>query len=371
MRWIFCVLILCTCIPNITFASDSQHYGFFSDINLGYEDNIWKINDDSENHVLEYKTEGLQAAKVRGSLGYGSKAFFDVSYETPIVRSEKQNEMLSTNTSESKLIAEKFLGVVRLDPLVDYLIPGDSLSGKVLQRLLSVRYKYTRELFFVDATALTSAVLIPKTAVLDYTNRTVSGSSPLLKGEKVTARTEFVDNEISIALWSFDMPIKMGQVVKLSPHEFRVGQYFSQWRRPSDTTLFTINNQPVVYDAEYKTNGILISIETMDPGSPGINADFSFRFGYDNHLNTAIDWGKVANKKVDTSSVMFNLALWYNFYFGATRDDGLYLTLGGNVSERTMNVDIVTETATSVDTTRIIHDTDTLYKLYATLGYRF
>jgi len=353
--------------------SESSNATFFGEVTVGYQDLSWKINKDDKNPVFDYKTEGLNLCRFTGNVGYGTIPFATVSYERPLKSTDKQEKMLEAHTRRESGL-EKFTGGVKLDPLVNYLIADDTISKLLLRRVLSLRYKYTRELFFGEARALNNAYYLPKDASVDYENNIITGGKSLSIGAKRDFRTEFIDEEVSISLWAFDLPISLSlpfgyTEFKVAPHQFRIGCYKSEWNRPSDTSVITYESRPIIYEATYKSKGALVSVETININSPGINVDFSFKMGREDSLETAVDWNKHFDRhEVDINSSMIHIGIWYNQYFGKDRYQGVFFTVGGGWSKRAMNVDVKSEGESD---TRVIHDSDLQSKLYATLGYKF
>lgn len=98
---------------------------FFGDIVLGYEHSSWKINEDNRNPVLDYKTEGLALYRIIGNIGYGNIPFATIIYEKPMKSNDRQDEIIEAKTSQESRL-EKFTGGVKLDPLVDYILPDDT-----------------------------------------------------------------------------------------------------------------------------------------------------------------------------------------------------------------------------------------------------
>lgn len=347
----------------------------FANVDIASQFANWTINGDNDRSVMQYKTEGLAMMKISGNLGIGSKSFVTVSYERPFDDNAHQQEMLAANVSSSSGL-EKFVGGVKLDPIADLLFKENSLLHNLARKALSVRFKYTNEVYFSEATTRSKALYLPSNATFNHQTRTVSGGRELAAGEKLGAKTTLTEEEISVPLVTFDMPYYLnGELWKMAKHDLRIGHYSRKWSRPSDTDALTIKDRsgvarPVVYNADYKSDGVMLSVETTDVDAPGFNADFSFRIGYDDKISSVIDWSKLADKPVDTGFYALNLSLWYNYYFNRTRYQGWCMSLGGSWTQSAMNVEIPTKQADS-STQTIVHDTDLFTKYFMTLSYRF
>jgi len=269
------------------------------------------------------------------------------------------------------------------------VIPGDRISitytdpsfitpeNEVLEEFVDVTFHDAEvEACFVDYEEIRGereAVYIPMSAFLNYNTRVVGGTVPLTKGNVTSFRTELVDNEVSLAIARLGGTRKSGEPGSAGKpsHEVRLGYYRSEWERPSDANFFTVGGLPTVLEAEYRTSGYFLSVETIDSGRPGLNLDLSMRWGTKNSMKTAVDWERFFGKKVEVNSVAVGLGLWYNHYFGERGDTGAYLSLGGNWLYRAVNVDVITETQTNVSAASAVNDTDTVYRLFAVVGYRF
>lgn len=123
----------------------------------------------------------------------------------------------------------------------------------------------------------------------------------------------------------------------------------------------------------------MLSVETADPGSPGLNIDFAFRTSTSASLDSPIDWNQAiklkTNESLEVNSAQIDLSLWYNYYF-SDRASGPAITTGMTIIQRAINVDVnatVTKSDGTSDThtTRLVHDTDAIRKFYVLLAYRF
>jgi hypothetical protein len=331
--------------------------------------------------ILKFNTEGARLLRFQGNVGYDQMSFLSVSYERPISQTEDQQALIKANSTQETGI-ERFTGGIALDPFAAALFPSDSLGSRVMRSVLSLRYRTTWERFIGTATAAEAVAYLTPTTTIDYVNKNISGAQAFPKGQTLSFKSDFMDNEVSIALWSFTMQhFYNGSRVpfKESISNVRLGYYASAWERPAATTAITYNGQPVIYDAKFRARGIMLSVETADPGSPGLNIDFAFRTSTSASIDSPIDWNQAiqlkTNESLDVNSAQLDLSLWYNYYF-SDRASGPAITTGVTIIQRAINVDVnatVTKSdgSSATQTTRLVHDTDAIRKFYVLLAYRF
>jgi len=334
---------------------------FFGDITVGYEHAQWEINDTMEVPVVTYRTEGLQVIRLCSTLGYREMSLLDIVYERPITNTPEQNQMFAANIKNEAGL-EKFTGGIKLDPIATHFFPRDSMIDKILRCAFSIRFKYTREMYFGEAEIQTDTKYLPIDSTIDYENRSIDSSQLLIKGTKLTFNTTFVESEITVS------------VSRALNHELRVGYYISKWKRPSDNNLITIENLPIVYEAEYDSAEAVVSLETSDRGAPGFNMDLSFRLGHYDTLKTAFDWKLSYGDESGADSARINIGLWYNWYFTGKDDTGFFASAGVEWSKRAMSVYIGSTPENSdeqAEMSLLIHDVDYLTKFYMNISHRF
>ena len=338
---------------------------FFGNFDLNYENMGWEINKDNDNPVLSYETEGLNVTRFSGNIGYKKDVFFHFNYEFMLGNTDNQKDIIKSNVDQESGL-EVFTGSIKLDPVVKMAF-GDSWG----KRLLSFRYKYTNRVYLGKATSIKNGYLISDSTSFDYINKKISNAENIAVGSQFSFRTSFIENEFTLPVAKFDFPISFAtpwhHEVKLVPHDLRIGYFSSNWEKPSDTMAITIDSRGVVYDAEYKTSGAVISIETVDSGAPGINADISFRWGINNTLSTPIDFEKVTGQEIEYEYALINIALWYNLYL----TENWFFTLEYSQTKQAMNVEVLNETEQEVSSKRLIHDTDDFRRIFLGASYRF
>lgn len=362
-------------------SSSSPSFSYDAEIGATFFSWAPDYQTDAGREILKFNTEGARLYRFQGNLGYDRMSFLNFTYERPISQTENQQELIRANSTKESGI-ERFTGGIALDPFAAALFPSDSFGRQVMKKVLSLRYRTTRERFIGTATGAEDVAYLTPTTTIDYVNKTISGAQAFPKGQTLSFKSDFTDNEVSISLGSFTMQHYYNDArvpYKESVSNVRLGYYASAWERPAATTAITFNGQPVIYDAKYKAKGIMLSVETCDPGSPGLNIDFAFRTSTSASIESPIDWNQAiklkTNESLEVNSAQIDLSLWYNYYF-SDRASGPAITTGMTIIQRAINVDVnatVTKSDGTSDThtTRLVHDTDAIRKFYVLLAYRF
>jgi len=335
---------------------------FSGNIELGSNFANWEPGLDDEK-VVAFDTEGLNAFNISGNLVYNEKSFFSFGYERPFHKTSSQEEIFKTNTSQESGL-EKFTGGITLDPFANYFFPNNPF----LKKLFSIKFKYTKELYFGEVSALTDFAYVPKEALVDNVNMIITGGQNISTGEVIAFKTEFIENEISLQLFSIDatQTTKYGKKTvkkKTVRQDLRLGYFSYEWNRPSHGTNDTLNGLPIVSENTYKVQGGFVAFITQDPGSPGWNLDWSLKYGFNGEVDNAFYY-----KNADVRYLGVGLDTWYNLYFGKDRYDGLLCTFGLLLDRRRIVLDAETSNGSSV---RVLEDEDDLYKIYFNLSYRF
>jgi len=340
-----------------------ENENFRFDINTGLDLSFWKPGFDDDK-VVKFSTEGIKTYHVGTNFAYRGKTLLGLRYERPVDETNKQEEILSVNTSQ-KAGLEKFIGGVKLDSLADLLFPDNML----LKKIFSVEYRYTKECFFGEVTAQRNLEYLPKDAVVDPVKRIIAGSVPVSAGETLAFRTEFINQEISLPLISMNMQKTInynGRVEEVSyfREDLRAGYFNFKWNRPSHGTYDTLAGKPIISDTTFNAQGIFLAFETQDPDAPGLNLDWVVRNGLSGEVDNAFHY-----KKSDVTFAGISINSWYNHYFSGRRDR-FAATIGFLFDWRRINIDVNgPETSTSTD--RVLEEQEKLYKVYLNLLYRF
>ena len=196
----------------------------------------------------------------------------------------------------------------------------------------------------------------------------ITGAQNISTGETIAFKTEFIENEISLLLFSMDtaQTEKHGSKIvknKIVRQDVRLGYFSSEWNRPSHGTNDTLNGLPIISENTYKVQGAFVAFNTQDPGSPGLNLDWSLKYGFNGEVDNAFYY-----KNADVRYLGVGLNTWYNLYFGKDRYNGLLCTFGFLLDRKRIVLDADTSDGSSA---RVLEDEDDLYKIYFNLSYRF
>ena len=356
------------CIVSILFCVQNA-IAEYGTISFGYQANFWTPygTDHDILPVVEYETEGLMSARLAGTLGFEENQVLFFLYEAPVSPSDEQNEMLEINeTKESGL--EKFTYGIKLDPIAEHFFPNNTL----LRKLLSVRFKYTRELYMGRGEAIQDAYYVPMDAKVDYASdpKLIIGKKFINKGDTLALKAEFEDYEASINL------------LTIEEHNLRIGYYESRWKRLSDTSsALSIYGFPVIYEAEYRSRGLKLKYDgPVHRKLPGLYWECSIGVGYDDEFKTAYDWQKTwdipEDDSVKVESRIGGVGLWYEHEVFVKYQKRWLITVGLSSRQRDMKVDFVHEEEDEEgnvirESTTVIEDVDRLTKFYISLNYLF
>jgi len=347
-----------------SFSQSEETFSFiswkdvFGHLSSGYKIFSWAPEDRGENGFIGFSTEGLHTFNLFSQIGLFHTEVFSYSYEGTLPNTSRQKEMLTTYSSNETGL-EKFTYGVKLDAIASYLFPENSFLNKyVLRTIFSIRYKYSKELYFGKANALKEFYFVPLEADFYRFQYAPSVKKIIHKEENINFKTLFIDNETSISIYSNYIS------------EVRIFYFSSEWERPSDYFFFlAYDNKPMILGTKFDVNGIGISYETVDQGKSGLNYDLSLRFTglSDRSIKTAQGEMQDIFNNLDSSwlnYVSLNIGAWYNIYIDEKRNKGLNFTIGIILTERRWlreygddNFDVIEE--------------DNFEKLFVNIGYRF
>jgi len=336
---------------------------FYLDFNAGYKLSRWQPG--SQKTVLTFETEGLQSLDFNFIAKYQESPFFFFNYERPVENSAKQKAIFAENKTQNPGMEKFQFGLT-----ADALIPILGIENFFLKVLLSGRYISTRESYFGTATAVQSFAYVDIGSSVtelprnELGQRQVSFSSlnRIPKGQKLAFKTLFKDKSLSVA-WPLFQEVSL-----LSFLDFltlRTGYFRVEWRRPStlNTTWHTVvDDLLIVYDTIFKSEGYEIAFETRDRSRPGLNGNFTFRYGLRNRIQDVVGSFKVGQgKKLKYGSFLGNI--WYNWYANPAKNTGLYLTLGASGDRRVFAYEFSPFGGT--------YNSDELYNFYLQVGFVF
>jgi len=190
---------------------------------------------------------------------------------------------------------------------------------------------------------------------------------------------------MSIVISTVDMKYyhdKHSKPFKIVPHFFRIGWFKRSWERPSDSGggLFVFpDNIPVVHEAKYRSEGILMSLETVDPGAEGINVDIALKLGQNNSIESvAVDF----YEEVISNSLHYwwgglNIDLWWNYYFALMKKYNFFASFGCCFELTSFQIDDLSEESESSKfredepSNAILIDKEWRFDLFLSLSLRF
>jgi len=295
----------------------------YFNLNLGFTVSGWKPCDRGDNARISFDTEGLEAYSILSSLGFKQTDFLIFDYEAPFNNTPEQSQMLEVN-SRTYHGFEKYTGGIKLESFLLPLIEDEhSLSYKILRRLFSLQFVYSKELFFGSASSNTNFYFVPLDAAFSRSPDLYSQCIFVPEGEKLNYHTVFKDRIISIMLHTS------------KKHDIRLGYFHSSYERPAD--YFTYYNSDtgdnIIMGTRYESDGILLGYSTRKKSSPGLNLDASFRFSdifFNGEIETAE--GDLLNNLSQEDDWFTNwnlkITLWYNYYFGNRTKRGLFFRIG-------------------------------------------
>ncbi len=378
-----------------SYTSDRHIFSSFNligNVNIDYLFESNEINSLAPQNNVTYNSEGLSKIGGVGNIGFFNLPMVTFHYDRTLKNSASQKEMLTINKTKVEGI-EKFTAGIKLDPITAFIFRKNNAVCQVLRNITSVRFKYATQLYFNDASIIKSSYYFPRNSFINYSNTggvTLTGAQLLERGDNIGFKTNYVYNEISIPLATVDIPIKItGNIInefKIGKSYLRCGYYDLTFNRISSKDNLTINEIPLVYEAQYQSEGIVLSYETIDVGSPGLNVDCAMKIKLNDNVSSAIDWKKFYDKNrtfesehkyIDYWSGGFNINMWYNWYIGGNKNKGFFSAIGFNYSAFLFDIDIKqtvknsdgSETVNVVS--KIAHDSDLIGNFFLTLAYRF
>jgi hypothetical protein len=330
----------------------------FGHLSCGYKIFSWSPVDRGKFGFIEFSTEGLHALNFYSAIGLFHMEFFSYNYEGTFPNTNRQKEMITTYFAYETGL-EKFTYGIKLDPLAHYIISANSFFKKyILQKLFSIRFKYSKELYYGKAKAQKEFYFVPFTANFFNSQYTPSQNKIIHVGNNINFKTLFTDNETSLSVYTADIS------------DVRVLYFSSMWERPSDYFYYlATNNKPMILGTKFEVNGIGVSLETVDRGKPGWNFDLSLRF-------TGLSTRSIKNASGDFQDILndldsswlnylsYSLGVWDNIYIENKRDKGLNFTFGIVYEQRRWLREYGNDKFDVIEK-------DEFYKLFGNIGYRF
>lgn len=323
---------------------------------------------------LSFKTEGLRAYDLHLGLWPGNSPrsgyALETSYKAPFHRTDRQKDMLASNTKQVVGIDSLAFGI-RADEILFTLVP--SLGNKMWAKVLfSTQYQYSSSAFYGNAKVNETFYYMGPGAIINISSRTVYGAEKMSAGNLISFRTEFKEKEVTTMFYSLPKGY----------HEFRMGYFSMRWRRPSaNNTGYTVSDSsgvyPVAYDTKYTAEGLALKWVSRDMTSPGLNSDISLRYSPNAKIDQTLPL--FIRKDEFLSFMEIRLGACYNWYSNKETRNGMFLSIGGTTKWLSWSIDKKSNTdnngnisgnqAQSEDS-RLLDD-EFLNSLYLRAGFRF
>jgi hypothetical protein len=237
--------------------------------------------------------------------------------------------------------------------------------------VLSLRFRYARELSQTKAVVNQRFIYLPPNSITDYDARTAQNALVLPNGSSYYFKTRYHYFETTVRI-----PIMPAHYEKTFGG-IRLGYAEWDYSRPFSTSVVRIDGLPVVYDANPIVKALVFVFEPLDEGSPGLRFDGTLALGVKDVITSSLDWKQVrefkqANTEVQFSTSRFELNLWYNFYAKPMKAKGVFATLGASIHG--YNFDILHVRNPGEDDSRLlrrVENSDIFTRLWITIAMRF
>jgi len=319
---------------------------FNGNIILNYDYAEWKpLERNNENKLISFNIEGLNSYRIQSRFNLWRSELLRLNYVGSFVFSDHQKEILESKIDEEFGIEKYTLGI-SLEPFINHIIP----ENKILKMLLSVRFKYRRELYFGTAKTTDELYFIPFNSSYNYQTHSYNKYQHFLANQEISFKTYLNNYSIYINLFGFT-----------------IGYYKSQWAKPSDFYRKYIGNEiPYIFETKYNVNGIILGVETSGSGGYKgtrlcIDLDFLFPINKASIKNADGDLEDLLDE-CEPVYEEFNVTVSYsiNFY------KKIMLNFGGEYNRRRWKSYI----DDSADDPYLI-DKDSIYRGFVGLRYDF
>jgi len=370
-------------IPSTKKSKNTFFDNISCDVSIGYNLNWWEpwmnLKDDQ---TLKVQTEGLNAFDLHTNLVFKKTSFLTIDYLFPLENTPDQKEILSLEEYEVKKLKD-FTGGISFYPFLKNLFKSNTLINRyILKPISSLKYKYKQSLFIGRTKALREFVYIPLTAYYDIVDEIFYNVEIVEAEKKMSFKCLIQEEEFSIVLWEMNISYYHpgeSQPFTIVPHFFRIGWFNRSWERPSDSGggLFTVAHRPVVHEAKYKSEGLLLSWETVDPGADGINMDIALKLGQRNSMESvAVDFYEdVVSSPLSCWWGGLNLDLWWNYYFSLFNKENFFISFGCCFELTSFQIDDLGDESKNIireeESNAILIDTEWRFDLFLSLSLRF
>ncbi len=332
----------------ITKKSNTSFFkNFNGNITFNYDYAEWQplerqIND----RLISYNTEGLNSYRIESILDMNRFELLKFYYVGSFISSNHQKEILESKIDEEFGI-EKYTFGISLEPFINYIIP----NNRILKTLLSVRFRYRRELYFGTAKTYDELYFVPFNSSYNYQTNSYDKYQHFLADEEISFKTYLNNYSIYINLYGFT-----------------IGYYESTWSKPYDLYRKYLDDDiPHIFETRYNVKGVILGVETKGYGGykgtkMSIEFDFLFPINNASMINTDGDLNYLFDQ-YDPVYEEINAKFSYSI---SLYNESLMLNIGGEYNRRRWKSYI----DDYADDFYLI-DKDTIYRGFVGLGYDF
>lgn len=335
--------------------------GFFANIDAGYSFRR-NVQGNNVNESVSYVRQDFSILDLSTNAGMLGQSFFTFEYQRTFANSGFQQEIVSSYVDKEEGLEKFRLGAI-LDPLIRFFAPDLPL----VRTILSVRFKYVHEITQTEAVVNEHSIYLASGALVDYAHQTTATYEDLPAGSTYFLRTSYDYTETTIRF-----PIEFGRFFGA----IRLGYANWQYSRPFSTRYVHLNNCDVIYDAAPHVGSIVMVLESLDEGSPGLHFDGTLSLGVDNTFNSSLDWHRVYEFSQQGTEVQYNtdryeINAWYNFYLEPEFAKGLFFRLGGSISGFDFTILHVETSGSNNQVLTKLENGDIFGRLWASMSLRF
>ena len=296
-----------------------QTMGFFLYANGGYTarfNNYYSrslFTSIGGNAPVKYTSRMLGIMDLNLETGIFNRRIINFSYQLGLPANEFQQEALAVQENDREGL-ERYTFGINAGPVVQSLLPDESVFSKIAQQLLSAEFLSIRELAQTTANVQKNALYLNSNSTINYRQQTAGNVQQLTEASSFTFKTKYRYNHITLPVIPVWNNSKFKDVLRVG-----IAQY--SYDRPYQTDYFNLNNQPVLFDGSVETTALIWEITTK-PLEPDTRKGLFFYFrqgvGLANTFKTkAFDWKQALDptnsdeRKIHINHYNTSLDLWY------------------------------------------------------------
>ncbi len=339
LLFIFCFILISTQVLSGKL--------FNGNINVNYDYAEWQpLERKMDDRLISYNTEGLNSYRIESILDMNGFELFKFIYIGSFISSNHQKEILESKIDEEFGI-EKYTYGISLEPFIYYIVP----ENIILRSLLSVKFKYIKELYLGTAKTYDELYFVPYDASYNYQTNSYDYFEHFAANQEISFKTYLDNYSIYINLYGFI-----------------IGYYESTWSKPYELYRKYLDDDiPHIFETRYNVKGVILGIETKGYGGyKGTKMSFEFDFLFPiNNASMKNTDGNLDNlfDQYDPVYEEVNAKFSYNIRLN---NKSLMLNIGGEYNRRRWKSYI----DDSADDFYVL-DKDTIYRGFVGLRYDF